>query len=84
MTVVDTLTDEGIGSAVNWPSALRPEGGEVRSSFRGELVFRANGTEHTITVTDPDAYVRYLTVPHYLGLDDEGRVVRVTDRVPEG
>ena len=56
----------------------------MQSEFRGHVVFRVDGTEHTITVTDPDAYVRYLTVPHYLGLDDEGRVVRIVDRVPEG
>lgn len=83
MTVVDTVADGGSGSAINWPSALRPEGGEVQSSFRGEIVFRADGTEHRVTVTDPDAYVRYLTVPHYLGLDEEGRVVRVAARLPD-
>jgi len=83
MAVVDTITDEGLGSSVNWPTALRPEGGEVQSSFEGEVVFRADGTTYAVTVTDPDAYVRYLTVPYYLGLNDEGRVVRVVDRVPE-
>ena len=84
LTVLNTLTDQGAGMAVNWPAAVQPRGGELQSQFRGEIVFRADGTEHRITVTDPDAYVRYLTVPQYLGLDADGRVVRVTDRVPEG
>ena len=80
MVVLDTLTDQGSGAGVDWPAVAKPEGGELQSQFEGVIVFRADGTEHRVTVTDPDAYVRYLTVPHFLGLDEEGNVVRITDR----
>jgi hypothetical protein len=80
MTVLDTLSDQGSGVVVDWPAAAQPEGGQLQSQFEGVIVFRADGTEHRVTVTDPDRYVRYLTVPHFLGLDEEGKVVRVTDQ----
>jgi hypothetical protein len=83
LTVLNTLTEQGSGYGVDWPAAVTPQGGELQSQFKGTVVFQAEGTEHSITVTDPDAYVRYLTVPQYLGLDEDGQVVRVTDRVPE-
>jgi hypothetical protein len=83
LTVLETLSEQGSGMAVDWPTAVTPQGGELQSRFEGVVLFEADGVEHTLTVSDPDAYVRYLTVPQYLGVDDEGRVVRVTDRVPE-
>ena len=80
LIVLDTMTDQGSGSGVDWPAAARPEGGELQSKFEGVIIFRADGLEHRVTVTDPDAYARYLTVPHYLGLDEDGNVVRITDQ----
>jgi hypothetical protein len=38
--------------------------------------------EHTVHTDNESAYVRYVTVPHYLGLDKNGKVVSVTDKVP--
>ena len=84
LTVLETLTEQGSGMAVDWPAAVTPQGGELQSRFEGVVVFEADGVEHTLTVSDPDAYVRYLTVPQYLGLDEDCKVVRVTERVPEG
>jgi hypothetical protein len=82
LVVLDTLTAEGLGTGVDWPPADRPDGGELQSQFKGVIVFLADGVEHTISVTDPNAYARYLTVPHFLGLDEDGNVVRVTDQKP--
>ena len=82
MAVQDTLTQQGIGAGVAWPEALPPADGQLEREFEGTVVFRADGTKHTVKVTDVDEYVRYLTTPYYLGLDEDGDVVDVTDRAP--
>jgi len=82
MAVQDTLTQQGIGAGVEWPEALPPADGQLEREFEGTVVFRADGTKHTVKVTDVDEYMRYLTTPYYLGLDEDGDVVDVTDRAP--
>jgi hypothetical protein len=82
MVVQDTLTQRGVGAGVEWPGAIAPAGGDLEHDFEGSVTFRANGTEHTVKVNDVDKYVRYLTIPHYLGVDEQGNVVDVTDVVP--
>jgi hypothetical protein len=82
LEVTDTLTEQGSGVGVSWPSAITPDSGELERRFHGVVVLRADGKERTVTVSDPDAYARYLTVPQYLGLDEEGNVVRVTSQKP--
>jgi hypothetical protein len=82
MVVQDTRTREGAGSSVEWPGVVAPPGGELERSFEGTVVFRADGAKRTVTETDVDKYVRYLTVPYYLGLDKEGNVVALTDKAP--
>ena len=82
MLVQETLARQGTGADVEWAAAAVPSGGELEREFEGTVVFRAEGVEHTVKVTDVDKYVRYLTVPHYLGVDAEGKVVRITDKAP--
>jgi hypothetical protein len=68
----------GTGTSVEWPPA--PAGAEHK--FEGTVIFRANGATRTVEVSDVDQYLRYLTVPYYLGLDENGKVVRLTDKAP--
>jgi hypothetical protein len=82
LAVQDTLTQRGTGAGVGWPQASVPANGELEREFDGVVIFRADSTQHRVTVHDVDKYVHYLTVPHYLGLDEEGRVIAVTDRAP--
>jgi hypothetical protein len=82
MVVQDTLTQRGVGAGVEWPGAIAPAGGDLERDFEGTVTFRANGTEHTVKVTDVDKYVRYLTIPFYLGVDEQGNVVDITDVAP--
>jgi hypothetical protein len=82
LAVQDTLTQRGTGASVGWPQAGVPANGELEREFDGVVTFRADSTQHHVTVHDVDEYVRYLTVPHYLGLDENGKVVAVTDRAP--
>jgi hypothetical protein len=82
LAVQDTLARQGAGAAVEWPQAIAPAGGALEREFEGTVVFRADGTEHTVEVTDVDTYIRYLTVPYYLGVDEEGHVVDLTDQAP--
>ena len=82
LAVQDTLTQRGAGVNVEWPPAAAPAGGELAREFDGVVIFRADSTEHRVTVRDVDKYIRYLTVPHYLGVDERGRVIAVTDRAP--
>ena len=82
VAVQDTLTQQGTGAAVEWPGAVPPTGGELEREFEGTVTFRANGTRHTVRVTDADEYIRYLTVPHYLGVDEDGDVVDLSDTAP--
>jgi len=82
MIVQDTLTQRGVGASVEWPGAIPPAGGSLERDFEGTVTFRANGTKHTVKVTDVDKYVRYLTIPFYLGVDEQGNVVDITDVAP--
>ncbi len=82
LAVKDTLTESGSGADVAWPNAQTPADGKLEREFNGTVVFRADGVEHTVRTDDESAYVRYVTVPHYLGLDKNGKVVSVTDRAP--
>lgn len=82
MAVQDTLTRQGVGAGVEWPGAAAPAGGKLERAFGGTVVFRADGTTYTVQVTDADAYIRYLTVPHYLEVDEQGHVVDLTDQAP--
>jgi hypothetical protein len=82
LAVKDTLTESGSGADVAWPNAQPPAGGELEREFDGTVIFRADGVEHTVHTDDEGTYVRYVTVPHYLGLDKNGKVVSVTDRAP--
>jgi hypothetical protein len=82
MTVKDTFTESGTGADVSWPDVPIPADGELERAFKGTVVFQADGVEHTVRTDDESAYVRYVTVPHYLGLDKNGKVVSVTDRKP--
>ncbi len=76
--VQDTFTSRGDGSVVEWPNPALAEDGKLERAFEGTVVFRADGVRHTVKTDDEDKYVRYLTVPHYLGLDEDGDVVRLT------
>jgi hypothetical protein len=80
--VKDTLTENGTGANVSWPSAQAPADGRLEREFKGTIVFRADNVEHTVHTDDESAYVHYVTVPHYLGLDKDGKVVSVTDKAP--
>jgi hypothetical protein len=82
LTVKDTLTESGTGADVSWPSAQTPDDGELEREFKGTVIFHADDVEHTVHTDNESAYVRYVTVPHYLGLDKNGKVVSVTDKVP--
>ncbi|MFL7790566.1 MAG: hypothetical protein AB8I69_00375 [Anaerolineae bacterium] len=82
LTVKDTLSENGTGADVSWPQAQVPADGELEHDFRGTIIFRADGVEHTVHTDDENAYVRYVTVPHYLGLNKNGKVVSVTDKAP--
>jgi hypothetical protein len=82
LAVQDTLTQRGAGANVDWPQVAPPAGGELAREFEGVVIFRADSTEHRLTVRDADQYIRYLTVPHYLGVGEGGRVIAVTDRAP--
>jgi len=82
LEVQDSFTRQGRGSAVDWPDPLLPEDGKLERAFEGTVVFRADGARHTVTTEEEDKYVRYLTVPYYLGLDEDGDVVRLTDQAP--
>jgi hypothetical protein len=82
MAVQDTLTQQGLGATVEWPRAVPPADGQLEREFEGTVTFRADGTQHTVKVTDVDTYIRYLTVPQYLGVDEEGDVVDLTDKAP--
>jgi hypothetical protein len=82
MAVQDTLTQQGLGATVDWPGAAVPADGQLEREFEGTVTFRADGTQHTVRVTDVDTYIRYLTVPYYLGVDEEGDVVDLTDKAP--
>lgn len=82
LAVKDTLTENGAGANVSWPSAQTPADGRLEREFKGTVVFRADSVEHTVRTDDEEAYVHYLTVPHYLGLDKDGKVVSVTDKAP--
>jgi hypothetical protein len=77
--VESTLTENGTGAEVDWPSIQAPADGKEEREFEGTILFRADGIEHTVRTEDESAYVRYVTIPHYLGLDKNGKVVRVTD-----
>jgi len=82
LAVKDALTENGTGANVSWSSAQTPADGRLEREFKGTVVFRADGVEHTVRTDDEEAYVHYLTVPHYLGLDKDGKVVSVTDSAP--
>lgn len=82
LAIQDTLTDRGTGTAIAWPAAIAPAGGDLEQAFEGTVVFRAEGVRRTVEVTDVDTYLRYLTTPYYLGLDDDGNVVDLTDQAP--
>jgi hypothetical protein len=82
LAVQDTLTRQGVGAGVEWQDTIAPADGRLERGFEGTVVFRADGAQRTVQVTDSDTYVRYLTVPHYLGVDDQGNVVDLTDREP--
>jgi hypothetical protein len=82
LAVRDTLTRQGVGAGVEWQDTIAPADGRLERGFEGTVVFRADGAQRTVQVTDSDTYVRYLTVPHYLGVDDQGNVVDLTDREP--
>jgi hypothetical protein len=82
LVVKDTLTESGVGADVIWPKAQPSADGKLERAFDGTVVFRADGVEHTVHTDDESAYVRYVTVPYYLGLDKNGKVVSVTDRKP--
>jgi len=77
-----TLTRQGVGSAVEWPQAVVPANADIERRFEGTVIFRADGAKRTVTTTDVDKYIYYVTVPHYLGLDEGGKVVRLTDKAP--
>jgi hypothetical protein len=80
--ILDTLTQRGAGTGVEWPGAVAPADGELEREFEGRVTFRADGASHTVEVTDLDTYIRYLTVPYYLGVDEDGDVVDLTDEAP--
>jgi hypothetical protein len=80
LTVKDTFTESGAGADVSWPRAQTPADGRLEREFKGRVIFRADGVEHTVNTDDEGTYVRYVTVPHYLGLDKNGKVIRVTDK----
>ena len=82
MEVQDTLTQRGVGTAVEWQEAALPMDGRLEREFEGTVIFRADGAERTVRTTDMDEYIRYLTVSYYLGLDESGKVVELTDRAP--
>ena len=78
----DTFTRQGAGAAVEWPEVVAPANGRLEHKFEGTVTFRADGAERTVRTTDVDEYIHYLTVLYYLGLDENGRVVDLTDRAP--
>jgi hypothetical protein len=78
--VESTFTEDGTGAEVDWPSMQAFADGKEEREFEGTILFRADGIEHTVRTDDESAYVRYVTIPHYLGLDKNGKVVRVTDK----
>jgi len=78
----DTLARQGVGTAVEWPEAVAPVNGRLEHEFEGTVIFRADGAKRTVKTTDVDKYIRYLTVPYYLGLDENGKVVDLTDKAP--
>lgn len=78
--VESTVTENGTGAEVDWPSTQASADGKEEREFEGTILFRADGIEHTVRTDDESAYVRYVTIPHYLGLDKNGKVVRVTDK----
>jgi hypothetical protein len=78
--VESTFTESGTGAELDWPSIQSSADGKLEREFEGTVLFRADGIEHTVRTDDESAYVRYLTVPHYLGLDKNGKVVQVTDK----
>jgi len=80
--VPGTFTRQGVGTTVEWPEVVAPANGRLEREFEGTVVFRADGAKRTVETTDVDKYIRYLTVPHYLGLDENGKVVRLTDKAP--
>ncbi len=82
LAVQDVRTLRGAGTLVEWPDTVAPAGGELVREFEGTVEFRAEGARRTVETTDVDKYMRYLTVPHYLGLDEDGDVVNLTDRAP--
>jgi hypothetical protein len=80
--VQDTEMLQGVGAGIEWPQAAAAAGGRLERSFEGSITFRADGTTHTVRVTDPDRYIRYLTVPYYLAVDEEGNVVDLSETAP--
>lgn len=80
MVVQETLTQQGTGARVEWAAAIAPAGGELERAFQGDVVFSADGVTHARKVDDADQYVRYLTVPYYIGVNAEGDFLRLTDR----
>jgi hypothetical protein len=76
----DTLTRRGTGDAVAWASAAAPAAGELQRAFTGTVRFEADGVTHEVQVHDADAYARYMTVRHYLGVDEAGNFVRLADQ----
>ena len=82
LVVKDTFTENGTGANVAWSNVQTPADGKLEREFKGTVVFRAEGVEHTVRTDDEGAYVRYVSVTHYLGLDKDGKVVSVTDRAP--
>jgi hypothetical protein len=82
LVVKDTFTENGTGANVTWPNVQTPADGKLEREFKGTVVFRAEGVEHTVRTDDAGAYARYVSVTHYLGLNKDGKVVRVTDKAP--
>ena len=82
MTVQDTLTRQGVGATVEWAETVAPANGRLEREFEGTVIFQANGAERTVKATNVDTYIRYLTVPYYLGLDEQGNAVDLTDKAP--
>ncbi len=82
LAVQDTFTQEGDGAYVEWPDVLAPEDGRLQQEFEGVVVFSADRAERTVRTDDPDEYYHYMTTPHYLGIDENGKVVSLTDRAP--
>jgi hypothetical protein len=81
-SVRDTFTEQGTGTSVTWFDATAPVDGRLEREFKGTVVFRADDVAHTVHPDDEETYIRYLTVPHYLGLDKDGGVIQVTDKAP--